>query len=119
MSVSLLHVTVLGDEVTGLLVPRMLPCWIGILACKHRVAYFTLPEGAPLCPWQPGSWDGAEHAPFRGQPGLEMSPWTFQEFSLTPNSCHLPLPCLSLSWQQGHGGPGPVDLASIAEIALF
>lgn len=31
MSVSLPHVTVLGDEVTGLLVPTMLLCWIGIL----------------------------------------------------------------------------------------
>lgn len=35
----------------------------------------------PLCPWQSGCWDGAKHAPFRGQPGLEMSSRTLQEFS--------------------------------------
>lgn len=59
----------------------------------------------PLCLWQPGCWDGAKHAPFRGQPGLEMSSQTLQEFDF--RWCHLPLPCLPSS--------GTRDLVDLAQ----
>lgn len=63
-----------------------------------------------LCLWQSGCWDGAKHAPFRGQPGLEMSSWTLQEFSLiSGGAIFLCLASLHLApgtWWTWPSGPG-------------
>lgn len=44
MSMSLPHVTVLGDEVTGLLVPTMLLCWLGSLPDPESTRWHISPS---------------------------------------------------------------------------